>query len=93
MAYPDAGNITTPGEMMVYVNVVMDNVFGVLFLFSVMTIFFISLKEYPTDQAFAVSATLTALFAVLFFFINLINGYFLILFIIFAIVGYFNLGE
>jgi len=93
MAFTNPSNITDMGRILPYVNEVMDSAFGILFLFAIFTVFFISLKEYPTPKAFAAAAFITVPFAVFFYIISIINTYFLILFVVLTIVGYLMIRE
>jgi len=93
MAFPDPSTVTGFNNLLPYINTVMDNAFGMVFLFALYTIFFLSLKEYPTNQALASASFITFPFAVFFYAIGLINIYFVVLFVILTIVFYVMIKE
>ena len=91
--YLEPSNITNIGGILPYLNTVMDNIFGSALLVVLFFIFWLSLKEYRTDRAFA-AATFTAMpIAIFFFIMGIINTYILIIFIILTIVGYLSVKQ
>jgi len=93
MTYLEPSNITNVGEILPYLNVVMDNIFGVGLLVVFFFISFLSMKEYRTDRAFASAAFITMPIAILFFIMGLINTTILVGFGIVTVIGYFSIKQ
>jgi len=93
MAYIEPSNITNIGEILPYVNTVMDGLFGTALLVILFFIFWMSLKDYKTDRAFAAAAFVTMPIAIFFFVMGLINTYILIIIVIITIVGYLSISK
>ena len=93
MTYLEPSNITNIGEILPYINTVMDNMFGTALLFVLFFIFWISMKEYRTDRAFAAAAFISMPIAIFLFIMGLINTYILIIFVILTIVGYLSIKQ
>lgn len=91
--YLEPSNITNIGQILPYINTVMDNIFGSVLLVVLFFIFWISLKDYRTDRAFAAAAFVIMPIAIFFFIMGLINTYILIIFVIITIIGYLSIKQ
>jgi len=58
-------NLTRPYELLTYTNTVTDGLLGAVILLLIFIVGFVSMKNYRTSSAFAASAFITTILAVL----------------------------
>lgn len=81
--YPIPENVTSFSTWLEFLNTVTQENFGWLVITALFFIIFVSLKSrYETDRALTVSLYLTSILALFFFFVNLIEFYILLVFML-----------
>ena len=80
-------------DLFIYANTVTSNAFGYLILIAVYIITFISLKNYPTERAFASASFITAITSVFMAVLGLVPTFVVLFPTILAIVSIFILAR
>lgn len=96
MTYPLPSNITGLWSFVTYVNLVTNNHFGWIMLFSISTVMFLSLMEVTTPRKALLSVSLlNSVLSALFFFSNFVNVmvFSLGMILMFGMVAYYFLNK
>jgi hypothetical protein len=85
MAFQYPTNVTDLASYLRYQNIVTGSVFGILILIAIFIIVFIRLKDYPLAKAYGSAAFISAITAIIFRTLQLVNDL-VLLFAIFILV-------
>lgn len=80
-------NVTNYTGMLNYANEVTGFMFGNFLVFAIFIVAFISLRNYPTGKAFAVSSYITFVLSMLLTILGLTAAYMPVFFFVFSLVG------